>query len=170
MAKPTATIADVTLTRDTAAPSFAGTGTLYAVGQCRVIDENRIRYQVGSSEWVYSATPEITGWLAKVPAGWPSKAHSASMYVPCLLRSEAPMSMRVQVPTSGPGLNREWGAEWIHKGPCPADANSIILAATPQAAEPSTDLTAGGTPPKPKPEPDPDEDDETDDDDDETEN
>ncbi len=159
MAK-THTVGTLTLTFETAAPSLAGTGTLYAVAQARVVDEGHIRYQCGPSEWTYTATSDITTWLAAQPAPWGSKAGTGAKYTPVLIRPEGKNGLRVQAPGT-PGLNRDWGAEWIHAGPCPGVAGVII-----QAAAPNDDtagvLTMGAAPV----EPDDEDDDATDDKDD----
>ncbi len=159
----------LTLTRDAAAPSLAGTGTLYAVAQVRLVDPQRVRFQCAGSEWTYMVPSDIAAWLSAQPAPWKSAAGTGAVYVPCLIRPEGDASMRVQVP--GASLNRDWGAEWIHSGPCPKSAAGVILAAMTLASEDTTGvLLAEGKPAKPAPEPEPEPEDDDDDEDEDEDN
>ena len=144
----------IELKRDHAHPSLAGTGTLYACAQVRLVEATKVRYQIAGAEWSYSLTPDIAQWLAKQPAPWGSQAGTNAKYTPCLIRPEdaTNQQMRVQVP--GTEFNRPWGAEFIHNGPCSPTALAVITAATtdkalgtPDEAEPDDqDLVDETTP------------------------
>ena len=128
---------EIELQRDHPHASLAGTGTLYACAQVRLIAADRVRYQCAGAEWQYHVTPDVAQWLAKQAAPWASQAGSGAMYTPCLIRPEDADNTRMRVQVPGTEFNRPWGAEFIHSGPCSTVAAAVIA----QAAAPAPSAT-----------------------------
>lgn len=135
-------------TTGSVAPSLApGSEAQYLVAQARMVDAERIRYQIRTSptasmshEPTLVVGPDLGKYLSGIKADRPSLAGSSAVYFPVLVRNDG-TSLKVQV--AGPTLNQEWGAEFKHaKGTGYGPLADAIAAQTGGAVAPPAEAEA----------------------------